>query len=515
MVRGLTIGTKSDTGQQPRPTKGLSRKAKGHEQHLQLQAHYQQSLMDNMQDRVHEEVSAALSPWAGAQQHQHIDTQQQQHTRAQPTTMQRVHPVIQHPKVEQMEVQGGACSQGQKVPSVDGMDGLDAVGQMLQMTGTGGSSGGSGSGHGSGGDALDRMGDVKPAGAPMEEEEPVNKLETRRDRNREHARKCRLRKKLLVVSQQQRLAELEHTNRALVQALYRVAPADHVNAILASAVQGGMVAAMTPMSAPQLPISQRQKHTRGAPAAQTLLDEEDVTKRGLGSSECVDSMPVSSGTGGGTADAGSVGGTPPGAQTRKVQVQAAHLGAELAMLDKLKRSLQAREEKAVETERGLKKRAADMLAAEKSYALDLDQMAFAQQQQQAASSAAAAEQRSVRNGVSAEAKSVVENPNAAMRTGVRAEAKLPDQHNMHQVPSMQWDLNADDAFEAVDDLMQFLDANPDGAIGATEAGHCSALDGTIEAAEAGHCSALDGTIEVTEAGHCSIPRVPSTQWNLI
>jgi hypothetical protein len=55
---------------------------------------------------------------------------------------------------------------------------------------------------------------------------------------------------------------------------------------------------------------------------------------------------------------------------------------------------------------------------------------------------------------------------------------------MHQVPSIQWDLNADDAFEAVDDLMQFLDANPDGAI------------------------------EATEAGHCSIPRVPSTQWNL-
>ena len=50
----------------------------------------------------------------------------------------------------------------------------------------------------------------------------VEKLTTRRDRNREHARKSRLRKKLLVVAQQQRLTELEHTNRILVGAVAHV-----------------------------------------------------------------------------------------------------------------------------------------------------------------------------------------------------------------------------------------------------------------------------------------------------
>jgi hypothetical protein len=478
-------------GQQPLPTKGLSRKAKGREQHLQLQAHYQQSLMDHMQDRVHEEVSAALLPWAGEQQQQ----QQHQQARSIPTTMTGLQPEVQQPKVEQMEVQGMG-SQGQKALSVDATEGM---GQVLQtLTGAGDST------SACGGQWLsDIKPDIKPCLAPVvkeEEEHPVNKLETRRDRNREHARKCRLRKKLLVVSQQQRLAELEHTNRALVQALYRVAPADDVNAILAGAVQGGMAAAMKPMCAPQLPISQRQKGSRGAPAAKTLLDEEGISRRGLGSS---DNGPSDSGAGAGPAKAKQV--QPYEVrEVREVQgpyreVQAAHLGAELAVLDKLKRSLQIREEQAAEMERELKKRADEMLAAEKKYAVGMEQLAaFAQQQTTAFAQQQTTLARADR--VRVEAKFIVENPNAATGSSVRAEAKSPDrsnmprvpslQCNMHRVPSMQWDVNADETFEAVDDLMQFLDANP---------------EDTIE---------TETQVEGVE-GHGSIPRVASTQWDLM
>ena len=101
----------------------------------------------------------------------------------------------------------------------------------------------------------------------------VEKLTTRRDRNREHARKSRLRKKLLVVAQQQRLTELEHTNRILVGAVRNYAPANHINAILAGAVQGGMHASLVPMAEPTLPRSNRSA-SANAGGADGAGDEE-------------------------------------------------------------------------------------------------------------------------------------------------------------------------------------------------------------------------------------------------
>jgi hypothetical protein len=66
----------------------------------------------------------------------------------------------------------------------------------------------------------------------------VDKMGHRRGKNREHARKSRLRKKLLVVAQQQRMAELERTNHILMEALQQLLPPERAHAVMASALAG-------------------------------------------------------------------------------------------------------------------------------------------------------------------------------------------------------------------------------------------------------------------------------------
>ena len=115
-------------------------------------------------------------------------------------------------------------------------------------------------------------------------EEVVEKLTTRRDRNREHARKSRLRKKLLVVVQQQRISELEHTNRLLVTAVQKYAPPASVGELLAKIKDEGKRASLEPMPQPELPRSQNTRLTGNVNSAAHLdaeLDEIRNLQKGV------------------------------------------------------------------------------------------------------------------------------------------------------------------------------------------------------------------------------------------
>jgi hypothetical protein len=273
---------------------GMSLKDKAAVQHLQLQAQYQHDHSLQMQKRVEDEVHAVVS------------TAQQAQTD-----------------------RGGANRQTKRANigqymQVDEKAGAEMVTQQPASNKAGGRSAWSAAadfGLEGGGQGL-----------------PVEKLTTRRDRNREHARKSRLRKKLLVVAEQQRVTELEQTNRILVEALQKYAPPAHLNSILAGAVQGGMAAAMTPMAEPTLPRSQ---WNTGSGAGDSNAENADTTRmdmQGSGSSSA-HSPPRPGDSNSGAAS-----------KPVKVQMRAAHLHVELGILEALRRSLVQREQAVVQRE---------------------------------------------------------------------------------------------------------------------------------------------------------------------
>jgi hypothetical protein len=269
--------------------------------------------------------------------------------------------------------------------------------------------------------------------------EDVNELTTRRDRNREHARKSRLRKKLLVVSQQQRMAELEHTNRALVDALKRYAPETHVDSLLDGAVKGGMEAALKPMAAPHLPRSHRESRRRGAPSAPTALQ---------GSDYC------------------SAPGVPPRCSAVKGTVQAAHLNAELLVLEKIKNSLLKREKALAAEEMELEQRAIHLSAAEKDQIALHAQLSFLQQGGPGRESSAL----NIMVGPAAPAPAPLSGsmygaagPNQSSQQANEMEmgigGAIPE-CSMRRIPSVQWDVDDTQPLESIEELMQMLDENP-------------------------------------------------------
>jgi hypothetical protein len=365
-LRALAKDEQQTKKSMPPKTKAMSPKDKAAVQHLQLQAQYQHDLSLHMQKRVEDEVHAVLSttqqPQEGRggtnRQSNRVDTGkagaemraqqpggvQQQYTHQGFDAHQHVGAGFQ----QQLGLGNQGSDEDEPSPRADGR-----VAKVER--GRGGRSPKKAADFGledtDGGDLSFEKGDGKGL--------PIEKLATRRDRNREHARKSRLRKKLLVVAQQQRMTELEQTNRILVEALQRYAPQGHLNSILAGDVQGGMAAAMTPMAEPALPRSQRSTGSSGARDS----DDEDAgsTRMGMqGSrSSSTSSSPRNSGDGNSAA----------ASKPMKVQVQAAHLQAELGILEALKRSLVQREQAVVQRERAVGNRAMLLTMSEKKLAV--------------------------------------------------------------------------------------------------------------------------------------------------
>jgi hypothetical protein len=340
--------------------KSMSPREKAQVQHLQLQAQYQKSLSVQMQKRVEDEVHAVLST-----------TQQGEEAgkRAQPRTNQQTEDDLisryngssaQFPPQQRADGFQQQLGLGMDEEDVKPLTGLKKERRSRATNKSGGAGLKSGEG------VVDLAAEDADGaewsfenGGVAGEGPPVEKLATRRDRNREHARKSRLRKKLLVVAQQQRMTELEHTNRILVEALQKYASPGHLNAILAGAVQGGMAAAMTPMAEPTLPRSQRNP-TGGEAAGDS--DEEDGSFGARGKSDCHHEDAQSSRE---SSPAGSPG---PTDRPLKVQVQAAHLQAELGILEALKRSLGQREQAVVARERQSEQRTSSLINDEKKLA---------------------------------------------------------------------------------------------------------------------------------------------------
>ena len=355
----------------PPKTKAMSPKDKAAAQHLQLQAQYQHDLSLHMQKRVEEEVHAVLSTtqqpqkgkgganWqsnrvntgkAGAEMGAHQPGgMQQQYTLQGFDAQLHVGAGFQ----QQLGLGNQGSDEDEPSPRAGGRVAeveRERGGRSPKKTGGRGTAADVGLEDADGGELSFENGDGQGL--------PIEKLATRRDRNREHARKSRLRKKLLVVAQQQRMTELEQTNRILVEALQKYAPQGHLNSILAGAVQGGMAAAMTPMAEPTLPRSQR---STGSSAGDSDDEDADTTRMGMQGSRSSSTSSSPQNSGDGNSDAAS--------KPIKVQVQAAHLQAELGILEALKRSLVQREQAVVQRERAVGNRAVVLTTREKKLAV--------------------------------------------------------------------------------------------------------------------------------------------------